>query len=109
MSDIYRKAKVYIGDMFAGIIQENDKGYLFTYDEKYLSSDCALPVSLTLPLSSSPYESNVLFPFFDGIIPEGWLYEQVIHNWKINRNDRFGVLLLACADCVGDVSIKAYE
>ncbi|MCW3081692.1 HipA N-terminal domain-containing protein [Segetibacter sp.] len=33
------------------------------------------PVSLTLPLKDQPYTSNVMFPFFDGLIPEGWLLD----------------------------------
>ncbi|HPJ76064.1 MAG TPA: phosphatidylinositol kinase, partial [Clostridia bacterium] len=30
----------------------------------------------------------------------------VTHNWKININDRFGILLIACKDCIGNVSIR---
>jgi HipA-like protein len=35
----------------------------------------ARPVSLTLPIREAPYLSRVLFPFFDGLIPEGWLLD----------------------------------
>ena len=40
------------------------------------------------------------------MIPEGWLLDVVSHNWKIDRTDRFGLLLVACKDCIGSVSIK---
>ena len=109
MIDVFRKGKVYIQKKYAGIISENDKGYSFTYDEKYLNSGSALPVSITLPLQSEPYHSNVLFPFFDGLIPEGWLLDVATHNWKIDSNDRFGLLLLVCRDCIGDVKIMEVE
>ncbi|MBR4393633.1 MAG: HipA N-terminal domain-containing protein, partial [Oscillospiraceae bacterium] len=49
--------------------------------------------------------SKTLFAFFDGLIPEGWLLDLVVHNWKINLRDRFGLLLVACRDCIGAVSI----
>ena len=65
----------------------------------------AVAVSLTLPLREEAYESNVLFSFFDGLIPEGWLLETVTRNWKINYKDRFGLLLIACRDCIGDVVV----
>lgn len=65
--------------------------------------------SLTLPLREAPYESNILFPFFDGLIPEGWLLHIVSKNWKLDQNDRFGLLLVACKDCIGAVRIEEAE
>ena len=104
-----RAAKVYIQNKYAGIISEIDEGYQFQYDLDYISSDGAVPVSLTMPLSSEPYVSNTLFPFFDGLIPEGWLLGVVEKNWKIDGKDRFGLMLVACRDCIGDVYIEAVE
>ena len=104
--DVFRTAYVYVRDDFAGILEECDAGYRFTYDKNYLSGGSASPVSLTMPLSSDPYVSGTLFPFFDGLIPEGWLLDIVTHNWKIDRSDRFGLLLIACKDPIGNVSVK---
>ena len=101
----FRKAYVYVRDRYAGLLEETDSGYAFQYDEEYLQSS-PVPVSLTLPLSEKPYTSKTLFPFFDGLIPEGWLLNVVMHNWKIERRDRFGLLLIACRDAIGDVSIE---
>ena len=106
MDEYSRKGLVYIQDRLAGEIRETDDGYLFYYYEDYLDLPDAVAASLTLPLQKDAYRSNVLFPFFDGIIPEGWLLDAVIHNWKIGSDDRFGLLLVACRDCVGDVSIR---
>ena len=106
MSDTNRQAAVYIRDILAGMIRETDEGYSFTYDPEYLESARALPISITMPLSSEAYKSAVLFPFFDGLIPEGWLLNVAARNWKLDRNDRFGLLLVCCSDCIGDVSIR---
>ncbi|MCI7249456.1 MAG: HipA N-terminal domain-containing protein [Clostridiales bacterium] len=57
---------------------------MFSYEAEYLESENTLPVSLTMPLSEEVYKSNVLFPFFDGLIPEGWLWGLVNRNWKID-------------------------
>lgn len=104
--DAYRTAYVYVRDTFAGILQETDSGYSFSYDSAYLKSDIASAVSLTLPLQEEIYTSKTLFSFFDGLIPEGWLLNMVSHNWKIQLNDRFGLLLVACKDPIGNVSIR---
>ena len=101
-----RTAHVYVRDIFAGTLEETDFGYSFSYDEGYLNMENATAVSLTLPLSSNEYKSQALFPFFDGLIPEGWLLDVVSRNWKIDMNDRFGLLLVACKDSIGNVSIR---
>lgn len=101
----FRAAYVYVRDDFAGILSETDTGYQFVYDEQYLKSNKPTPVSLTLPLRNEPYESSVLFPFFDGLVPEGWLLSVVAHNWKMDAKDRFGLLLVACKDSIGNVSV----
>ena len=104
--EAFRKAYVYVRNTFAGMLSETDSGYMFSYDDDYLRSENASAVSLTLPLSSKPYTSNTLFPFFDGLIPEGWLLGVVSRNWKIDTKDRFGLLLVACKDGIGNVSIS---
>ncbi len=99
-----RKAKVYCHSIFAGLLQETSTGYSFDYDEAYVAQN-KMPISKTLPLRSEQYNSNVLFPFFDGLIPEGWLLDIALDNWKINQRDRFGLLLVCCKNCIGAVSI----
>jgi len=62
-----------------------------------------------LPLREKEYTSEVLFPFFDGLIPEGWLLEIAEKNWKFDRRDRMSILLLTCRDCIGAVSVEPIE
>ena len=104
--EAFRTAYVYIRNIFAGVLFETDEGYSFSYDEQYLGRKDASAVSLTLPLSENIYTSKTLFPFFDGLIPEGWLLGVVSRNWKIDVKDRFGLLLVACKDGIGNVSIR---
>ena len=102
----YRTARIFVRDKLAGLLRETDEGYSFAYDTDFLSSDNPSPVSLTLPLTDIPYASKTLFAFFDGLIPEGWLLDIVVHNWKLNEKDRFGILLAACKDPIGNVSVR---
>lgn len=100
-----RQAQVFYKDILAGILEENEDSYTFIYDENYLKQEQSKPISLTLPLQKEKYESKILFPFFDGLIPEGWLLEIAVNNWKLNQRDRFGLLLAMCRDCIGCISI----
>ena len=51
----------------------------------------------------------MLFPFFDGLIPEGWLLNIAENNGKINQRDRMSLLLACCKDCIGAVSVISEE
>jgi serine/threonine-protein kinase HipA len=104
-----RKATIFLYDSLAGTLAETDEGYAFSYALAYLTRPNAEPISLTLPLTSSTYQSRVLFPFFDGLIPEGWLLDMAQKNWKLASKDRFGLLLACCRDCIGAVSVYPDE
>jgi serine/threonine-protein kinase HipA len=101
-----RKAAIKIEEQLAGWLTQDEQGYHFVYDQNYFSESDARPISLTMPLRKEPYTSNVLFPFFDGLIPEGWLLEIAEKNWKLNSRDRMGLLLACCKDCIGAVSVE---
>ena len=75
-----KKAKVYMHEIWAGTLIEDDDGFHYKYEEEYLNNENAEPISLTLPIKSSKYSSKILFPFFDGLIPEGWLLDIVEKN-----------------------------
>lgn len=101
-----RTAKIFVNDLLAGTLTESSEGeYAFQYELDYLADEKNIPVSLTLPKRAEAYTSDSLFPFFDGLIPEGWLMEIGVKNWKLNTKDRMGLLLHLCADCIGNVSV----
>ena len=104
-----RKGIVFFRDQIAGEILENEEGITFSYAQDYLNAPNAQPVSLTLPLTTAPYRSDTMIPYFDGLIPEGWLLSIAGNYWKINPRDRFGLLLACCRDCIGAVSVVPAE
>ncbi len=106
---VSKRGKVYVDKDLAGIIEQIEGLYTFKYDQAYLKSANAKPVSLTLRLRAEPFEQKTMIPFFDGLIPEGWLLNIITDNWKINPRDRMSLLLLACKDCIGNVSVVEDE
>ncbi|HBH23984.1 MAG TPA: phosphatidylinositol kinase [Cytophagales bacterium] len=101
-----RRGYVYYKDRFAGIITEtNDGEYVFQYDPQYVVDHPDDFITFTMPVSEYPYTEKRLFPFFEGLIPEGWLLDIASENWKINKNDRMGLLLACCQNCIGAVSV----
>ncbi len=91
-------------EALAGVIEETGQGCRFTYDAGYLATGKVIAVAF--PLRAEPYESRTLFPFFKGLLPEGWLREVVCQTLKIDPKDEFGLLIGTCGDCIGAVWIK---
>jgi serine/threonine-protein kinase HipA len=99
------KGVVYYNDKRCGVVEQTDEGYQFQYDADYTSVSNSKPISQTLPLRSDAYKSKTMFPFFDGLIPEGWLLDVAVETWKINPRDRMTLLLTVCKDCIGAVKV----
>ena len=100
-----RQAHVYYCNRLAGTLTELQAGgYRFVYEPAYLEH--GPPISLTLPLQATPFESQELFPFFAGLVPEGWYLRIVAPTIKVDEADTFGLLMYTCEDCIGAVSIR---
>lgn len=106
-----RRCEVYLHGIKAGFLTEEDKGtFCFAYDKAYLLNEKSGPVSLTLPLRTEPYRSNVLFPVFANMLSEGenrQIQSQLLH---IDAEDDFGILLATCQfDTIGAITVKPIE
>lgn len=103
-----RKGKVLYKNELAGYISETDEGYIFQYDLDFLKKGIAISVSL--PVSSTPYRAKELFPFFKGLLPEGWYLHIVSMTQKIDDKDHFGLLLANTnMDTIGAVTVLKME
>jgi serine/threonine-protein kinase HipA len=102
-----RQAKVFYQDFLSGTLTETNEGeYVFQYDENYVREHPMDFLTFSMPVRTSPYTDNRLFPFFEGLIPEGWLLDIASKNWKLNSNDRMGLLMACCKNCIGAVSVE---
>ncbi|GAB3023554.1 HipA N-terminal domain-containing protein [Niabella terrae] len=101
-----RTAEIYYKKDLAGHLTETDDGeYLFQYTVDYVERHPDQFLSFSMPVRPQPYKDKRLFPFFEGLIPEGWLLDIATKNWKLNPNDRMGLLLACCQNCIGAVSV----
>ncbi|MBI5210962.1 MAG: HipA N-terminal domain-containing protein [Elusimicrobia bacterium] len=104
-----RRAAVFYGTKRAGVLIGEGERFEFAYDSAYLADRDALPISLSMPLRVERYESRSLFPFFDGLLPEGWLLDIICATAKIDRADKFRLLLHTGQDPVGAVSVRPLD
>ncbi len=102
-----RQAKIFYNKNLAGLLTETDDGqYIFQYDQQYIQEHPSDFITFTMPVREEPYVEKRLFPYFEGLIPEGWLLDIASKNWRINTNDRMGLLLACCQNCIGAVSVQ---
>jgi serine/threonine-protein kinase HipA len=105
-----RTALIKLDGIRVGVLREIRTGVTFSYDQDYLQRGDAVPVSLTLPLRPEPFETERgIHPFFLNLLPEGWLLDISLMKLKIAKDDAFGLLLAACADCIGAVEVTPLE
>jgi len=98
-----RTAKVFFQSMLAGYLLDSEDGreYRFEYTPEYTGP----PISLAMGVRTEPYVFEEFPPFFDGLLPEGAQLEALLRLHKLDRDDKFGQLLLIGADTVGAVTI----
>ncbi len=99
-----KKIDIYFKNTLCGQLWQSAAGSsFFEYDPNYL--DSSLPaISFTLPKTDYIYESDNFFPFFDGLIPEGWILQLAIEKLRLNPlADRFELFCALCGDAIGAV------
>ncbi|MGL4464040.1 MAG: HipA N-terminal domain-containing protein [Planctomycetia bacterium] len=101
-----RRGRVKISGRPVGVIKESGGTTVFTYSADWLAAADATPVSLTLPLRPEPYVFDGLHPFFENLLPEGWLLDVASRKLRISKDDPFGLLLATCADSIGAVELE---
>lgn len=101
-----RTLKIYCAGTYAGVLTEVTPSlYTFNYDAEYLKSG-GRSISLTLPKSEQTYESELLFPCFSNLLPEGTNRRTICLRHHIDENDSFGLLaFFAGKDIIGDITI----
>lgn len=105
-----RKALIKYNDVEAGFLTETDQGeYTFNYFDSYCWQFPHQFITFNMPITKQIYRSKRLFPFFDGLIPEGWLLNIAAESWRINKNDRMGLLLACCQNTIGAVSVHPFN
>ena len=102
-----RKAEIYYHEVLAGILTENEEGhFIYQYDEEYVKNYPDQFLTFTMRVTAKPFHDKRLFSFFEGLIPEGWLLDIAVKNWKVKPNDSMGLLLACCQNCIGAISVK---
>ena len=105
MSEVLAVANVFMSDQLAGQLIRRKKDYTFQYDKDYISNK-GLPLSYSLPIQHQIFSSDLLFPYFSGLLSEGWLLDLQSKTQHIDKNDSFTLLVKNGHDLAGAITIE---
>jgi serine/threonine-protein kinase HipA len=86
----------------AGLITREGGRIRLTYDDDYLASSDATPLSLLLPLSSEPHPNRPVEAYLRGLLPDD---AEVRRRWaqsfRLRDRDTLGLIQVIGLDCAG--------
>lgn len=92
------------------LIKSVSGGLTFGYTPKWLDTQGARPVSLSLPLRHQAYSGDTVYNFFDNLLPDNKLIRDRIQScFKVPSSHPFDLLAAIGMDCVGAVQIVPKE
>ena len=98
-----RVLNVYVGASKVGQYSRTSGGATsFLYDPKWLSSDRAFPISLSMPLSDRLWSGEIVSGYFDGLLPDDpTVREKIAAHEHADSAGIFDLLAVIGRDCVG--------
>jgi serine/threonine-protein kinase HipA len=92
-----------------GELQKTPQGGItFIYDNDWLNKPGARPVSLSLPLTDQIYMGDVVYNFFDNLLPDNpQIRSRIQARFQIPTSQPFDLLTTIGRDCVGAIQLVA--
>ena len=101
-----RKLDVYLHCRKAGLLEQDNAANLrFTYNEDYLNSEAAKPISVAMPLTDEAYANTIAKPYFSGLLPDESARSRLASALGISDTNAFGMLEVIGGECAGALSL----
>jgi serine/threonine-protein kinase HipA len=99
----YPPLRVYQNNQFVGTFSKQPSGALeFKYDNTWLNTPDAYPVSLSLPLREDAFKGEPVAAVFENLLPDSdTLRNRVAEKVGAAGNDAYSLLMQIGRDCVG--------
>ena len=102
-----RILRILMNGILIGNLEKTSQGGLtFKYDSQWLQTPGARPVSLSLPLVNQLFSGDVVFNFFDNLLPDNsQIRARIQAKFHVATNQPFDLLASIGRDCVGAIQI----
>lgn len=98
---------VYLNGYLVGEFKKAATGaHSFSYDKDWLNLKGCRPISLSMPLSKKPYSGDVVYNYFDNLLPDNLeIRQRIIARYRANSSMPFDLLSAIGRDCVGALQL----
>jgi len=87
-------------------IQRRGGAQAFIYSDSWLEQKAAIPVSLSLPLTDKTHKGDVVYNFFDNLLPDSMdIRNRIQSRFGAKTNQPFDLLSYIGRDCAGAVQL----
>lgn len=91
-------------NLYVGDLSQDESGKMtFQYASKWIVD--GFPISLSLPLQKNIFSEKECRPFFEGLLPEGDIRDEIARNLGISSRNDFALLEAMGGDCAGAISV----
>ena len=106
-----KSLSVFMNGYLVGKLRQEDNGAnFFQYDNSWLKTSGARPISLSMPLRATEYLGEVVFNFFDNLLPDSReIRERIASRYQANSIQPFDLLYEIGRDCVGALILQPPE
>lgn len=106
-----RGLSVYMNGYLVGsLVQQNSGANTFQYHQAWLNRVGARPISLSMPLRATEYSGEVVFNYFDNLLPDSReIRERIASRYQTNSLQPFDLLYEIGRDCVGALILQPPE
>ena len=97
---------VYLRETKVGFLRlDTQRRFVFQYNQEWLESDRAFPLSLQLPLQPAKFGDHPARPFFANLLPESELRRVIAKKLGLSVQNDFALLEAVGGECAGAVSL----
>ncbi len=102
---------ILMNGMLVGQLEKNANGSMtFTYEKSWINTPGARPISLSLPLVDKAFTGNVVYNFFDNLLPDNsQIRARIQAKFQIPTNQPYDLLASIGRDCVGAIQLVEGE
>lgn len=107
MKRTVRRLNVLMNGYLVGILEKMMNGSLsFHYHSEWLDLPGARPISLSLPLVNRTFSGDLVYNFFDNLLPDNHLVRsQIQTKFQTITNQPFDLLAAIGRDCIGAIQM----
>lgn len=98
---------VYLNGYLVGEFKKASTGaHSFNYHKDWLDLQGSRPISLSMPLSKKEYRGDVVYNYFDNLLPDNPdIRQRIIARYQANSSLPFDLLSMIGRDCVGALQL----